>query len=307
MTNSSMKVSIIIPNYNGRELLEKNFPSVLEALKNSKNYISEIVVVDDGSTDDSLQYLNQFKNEVKINKSTIKTVKHTKNRGFSATVNTGVRASTGNLIVLLNSDVSVENDFLESVIPLFGNENIFSVSLHEKGYGYSKGLFANGYIQQIPGSEVKKVMPSFYVSGGSGVFRKSIWKELGGMDEKLFTPYYWEDIDLSYRASKRGYTNLWDPNAMVVHNHRSTVSKLPQKGVNMVRERNQLLMLWKNIHSRTLIKKHVLAIVSRFLKHPGYIKVIFSALLKLPTVLKERRREIKECVVSDEAVFQKYS
>lgn len=307
MINSSMKVSIVIPNYNGRELLEKNFPSVLEALKNSKNNISEIVVVDDGSTDNSLQYLNQFKDEIKANNSTIKIVKHTKNRGFSAAINTGARSSTGDLIVLLNNDVSVQKNFLESVIPLFDDKNVFSVSFHEKGYGYSKALFADGYIQQIPGPEVKKVSPTFYVNGGSCAIRKSIWKEIGGMDEKLFTPYYWEDIDLSYRANKRGYTNLWDPNANVIHNHRSTVSKLPQKGVNMVRERNQLLMLWKNIHSRTLIKKHVLAIISRFLRHPGYIKVIFSALFKLPTVLKERRREIKECVVSDEAVFQKYS
>lgn len=296
-----MKISIVIPNYNGRELLEKNLPKVFEAVNNPKNNILEVIIVDDESTDTSVDFLTKnYKNQIKL-------IKHTKNRGFASAVNTGVRSSSGDLIVLLNSDVAPSKNFLETVIPIFEDDKVFSVSFHEKGYGYSKGLFADGYIQQPPGPEVNKISPTFYTSGGSGAFRKTVWKELGGMDEKLLSPYYWEDIDLSYRASKRGYTNLWDPNANVVHNHRSTVSKLPQKNVNMIRERNQLLMLWKNIHSRSLIKKHVLAIVNRLLRHPGYIKIIFSALLKLPTLLKGRRREIKECVVSDEAVFQKYS
>lgn len=296
-----MKISIVIPNYNGKELLEKNLPHVLNASNNPKNKILEVVVVDDGSNDDSVSFLNsQFKDKIKL-------IKHSKNRGFSSAVNTGVRSTKGDLVVLLNSDVSPDSKFLETVVPIFEDKKVFSVSFHEKGYGPSKGLFAEGYMQQPSGTETKKVTPTFYTSGGSGAFRKSIWKELGGMDEKLLSPLYWEDIDLSYRASKRDYINLWDPNANVVHVHMSTVSKLPKKKVDMIRERNQLLMLWKNIHSKNLMRKHINAILTRTLKHPGYLKVIIFALFRLPIALRGRAKEIKESVVSDEAVFQKYS
>ncbi len=297
--NQKLTASVVITNYNGKELLEKNLPAVINAKNNKENNIIEIIVVDDFSTDESLKYLNTLKSDISI-------IKHTKNRGFSATTNTGVRSTKGDLVVLLNSDVSPESNFLTSSIKLFDDPQVFGITFHEKGLGYAKGLFADGYIQQPGGKEINKVVPSFYTSGGSGVFRKSIWKELGGMDEKLLSPFYWEDIDLSYRANKRGYLNLWDPNAIVVHNHMSTISKLSKKKVDMIRERNQLLMLWKNIHSKNLLNKHITAIIRRTLKHPGYIKVIFSALIKLPLVLKERKKEIKESIVSDEAVFQKY-
>lgn len=294
-----MKVSIIVPNYNGRELLEKNIPHVLKAKDNPKNEIKEVVVVDDGSIDDSLSVLNQFKGQIKV-------IKHTKNRGFSSAVNTGVRSSSGDLIVLLNSDVVPSENFLESVLSIFDDQKVFSVSFHEKGYGFAKGSFEDGYIKLAMGKESKKIENSFYVSGGSGAFRKSIWKDLGGLDENLLSPYYWEDVDLCFRASKRGYQNLWTPESNVTHVHESTISKLPRKNVDKIRERNQLLVIWKNIHSTNLIKKHIKAVTTRAIKHPGYFTVIFAALLRLSAVLKARKKEIKECVVGDEAVFQKY-
>ena len=126
------------------------------------------------------------------------------------------------------------------------------------------------------------------------------------MDEKLLSPFYWEDIDLCFRASKRGYTNLWSPFGKVIHNHESTSLKLPKKYVDRIRERNQLLMLWKNLHSKAMFNKHLNGLFKRILKNPGYIRIVFMSLLKLGLVIKARRKEIKECVVSDEAVFQKY-
>src|SRR3989344_3693589 len=118
-----MNVSIIIPTYNGVELLKQNLPSILAARENVKNYIKEIIVVDDLSSDESVTYLRWNFADVKI-------IKHKKNRGFSAAVNTGVRAAKSELILLLNNDVKVESDFLESVVPHFSNSNTFAVSLH---------------------------------------------------------------------------------------------------------------------------------------------------------------------------------
>lgn len=289
-----------MPNINGKTILEKNLPKLFAAVDNPKNNISEVIIVDDGSWDDSVEFLN------KNYAAKVKLIKHKKNRGFSAAVNTGVRASRGELLLLINTDVIPEEDFLETVLTHFKNPRVFSVSVHEKGYGSAKGYFGDGYIQLAMGDENDKAHQSFYVSGGSGVFRKNIWKELNGMDEALLSPFYWEDIDLCFRAAKRGYINMWEPQGNVVHQHESTISKFPRSFVNRVKERNQLLVIWKNIHSKNLIRKHILGLLNRLVRHPGYIKVVIMALMRLPIALKHRRKEIKESVVSDEAVFAQF-
>ena len=85
--------------------LETNLPSIISAQYNPKNKIFEIVIVDDRSTDESVSYLNnKYKNIIRL-------IKHTKNRGFSATVNTGVRSTTGDFICLLNTDVLPSTNF----------------------------------------------------------------------------------------------------------------------------------------------------------------------------------------------------
>ena len=296
-----MKSSIVIPNYNGKELLEKNLPAVISAFENKKNNIIEVIIVDDGSSDDSVNFINQkYKGVVKL-------IKHTKNRGFATSVNTGVRATKGDLIVLLNSDVSPSTNFLEKIDEPFEDKSVFAVSLHEKGYGGAKGNFIDGFVEIGMKKESTKIEKSFYVSGGSGVFRKSIWQDLSGMDERLLSPFYWEDIDLCYRAIKRGYSCLWSPDSDVVHNHESTISKLPKKYVARIRERNQLLLIWKNITSRSMFLKHINFMLKRAFAHPGYFIIIFMALGKISEVLRLRKREVKESKVSDEAVFSIYS
>lgn len=293
-------VSIVVPNLNGEKLLEKNLPSFMKAKDNKKNNIKEIIIVDDGSWDNSVNFL-------KKNYPGIRLIKHKINRGFSAAVNTGVRASKGDLILLINTDVLPEADFLEPVFKHFSDNKVFSVSLHEKNYGWAIGNFSEGYIGLGMGTETKEPHISFYVSGGSGIFRRKIWMELGGMDEKLLSPFYWEDIDICYRAWKRGYMNMWEPDGKVVHNHESTISKFPKSYVQRIRERNQLLVIWKNIHSRSLIRKHIAGVLTRLLRHPGYIRIVVMALGKLSIALKARKKETKESRVSDEAVFARFA
>lgn len=292
-------VSVVIPNYNGEELLKKNLPQVIAAMDNPKNNILEIVVVDDGSADKSV-------NLVKSTFPQVKLIKHTKNRGFSSAVNTGVRGTKGSIILLLNSDVVPEKDFLVNALDNFKDDRVFAVSLHEKDYGYAKGKFENGYVALSMGPESNKVEQSFYVSGGSGLFSKEHWKSLGGMDESTLSPFYWEDIDICYRATKRGLICLWDPSAKVVHKHESTISKLSKKYVGRVRERNQILFIWKNITSLTLIRKHLVGLIRRLIKTPGYIVVILMALGRLGTVLGKRKREVKESKLSDEVIFSRF-
>jgi GT2 family glycosyltransferase len=295
-----MKASIIIPNFNGELLLTKNLPYVISAMNNEENNIMEIIVVDDGSWDGSIKLLKDRFPQVKV-------IKHKINRGFSAAVNTGVRGSAGDLLVLLNSDVVPSEDFLVHTLPYFKNPKIFAVSFHEKGYGWARGGFKDGYIQILSGEESESFHESFYVSGGSGVFMRSIWMELGGMDEELLSPFYWEDIDLCFRAEKRGYITAWEPNSHVVHNHESTMSKLSKNYVARIKERNQLLCLWKNLTSPSLVRKHMVGLFARLVRHPGYIRVVLMAIGRLGIALKKKKKEIKESKVSDEAIFGRFS
>jgi GT2 family glycosyltransferase len=292
------KISIIIPVWNGRELLDKNLPAVLAAANDEKNQIQEVILVDDKSTDSSVAYLEELASKIRL-------IRHKENRGFSAAVNTGVRAAKGQLVCLLNQDVSPSADFLAGVLPHFQSEQVFGVSLHEEGYGYAIGKFNNGFIVHEP-RQAEKTMETFWANGGSSVFRRSVWVELRGLDEELFSPFYWEDIDLCYRALKRGYKLLWEPKARVIHEHGSAIKKLNKKRVKRIQERNQLLFIWKNLTSPTLFRKHLRGLVSRLLSHPGYLVIFLMALRKIRVVWKLRKKEKRETKVSDEAVFARF-
>lgn len=300
-SEEEMKVSIVIPNWNGKELLEKNLPAVLEAAANPKNSILEVIVVDDKSTDDSVEFLEKnYKEQVRI-------VRHTKNRGFPSSVNTGTRTARGTIVCLLNTDVIPQKNFLEKAEKHFEDSNVFAVSLHERGYGPSVGKFEFGFIGFGPGKETDKFQNTFWVSGGSGLFRRSVWMRLKGFDEVLLSPYYWEDVDICYRAAKRGYKLLWEPTAIVEHKHESTMKKLNQKKVSKIKERNQLVFIWKNLTSANMFRKHIRGLLRRTLKNPGYIRIVFLALSKLPKIISARKKEKKEGRVSDEAIFARFS
>lgn len=295
----SLTVSIVIPIFNTKELVLENLPHVITASKNKLNRIKEIIIVDDASTDDSAAAIKKTFPDIRI-------IKHTKNRGFAAAVNTGARSSFGKLIALLNSDVVPDKDFLVRVLKNFDNPKVFGVSFNEKGYSWTTGHFENGYIIHKQSAVKNKVTETFWVSGGSSIYRRDYWMKLGGMDEKLLSPYYWEDFDLSYRAAKRGLVNLWDPRARVTHEHESSMKKLNPKKVMRIRERNHLLIHWKNLTSKPLFRKHVAGLVRRLLRHPGYMRILIMALFKLRIALRARKKELLESKISDEALLSKF-
>jgi len=295
-----MKVSIVIPNYNGENLLKTNLPLVLKAKDFSANKIEEVIVVDDGSKDKSLELLKKNFHWVKI-------IKHKVHRGLSAAVNTGVRAAKGNLICLLNSDVVPEINFLESVFPHFSKTKVFAVSSNEIGNsGWTRGLFVDGFVEYVSGQKPSVSHDTFWVGGSGGIFRRDVWMELGGMDEKLLSPFYWEDIDLCYRALKRGYRLIWDSDAKVTHIQGTAINQLPQKYAQRIMERNQLLFIWKNITSANLFRKHLFGLVKRSIKHPGYIRIVLMALKRITLLMRERNKEVKEARVSDESIFSRF-
>lgn len=289
-----MKTAVIIPNWQGRKLLEKNLPSVL------KVGFDEVIVVDDASTDGSVNFLESHYPTVKI-------VRHKNNKGFSSTVNDGVSNTNADIVFLLNSDVLPEKNILKPVLKHFQeNKWVFGVSFHEVGYSYALPKFENGFLGHRMAQESREPRETFWVSGGSGAFRRTTWQELGGLDT-MFDPFYWEDVDLSYRAWKRGWKLIWEPKAIVEHKHESTINTkyFSLRYLNYIKERNQLLFNWKNLDSKLLLKEHLKGLLWR-LRNPGYTVVVFLALLKLPQVIVRRIRAKREVGLTNKGILRNF-
>lgn len=289
-----MTTSVIIPNWQGRSLLEKNLPLVL------KSGFDEVIVVDDASSDNSIQFLKENFPQVKV-------IRHSKNEGFAESVNDGVKASNGDVVFLLNLDVVPQGDIIKPVLKHFQDSKVFGVSLHEEGYGWSTPELRDGFIGHRPGEEAKKPHKTFWVSGGSGAFRKSFWKRLGGMDT-MFSPFYWEDVDLGYRALRRGYRLIWEPEAKVLHKHESVINPehFNAKFLQWIKERNHLLFNWKHLGFKELIFSHLPGLTKRLL-YPGYWIVFFLAFLKLPQIIQGRIIQKREAKFSNEEIVKEFS
>lgn len=289
-----MTTSAVIPNWRGKKLLRKNLPVVL------KVGFDEVVIVDDASPDNSIKFLEENFPQVKI-------VRHDKNKGFVKSVNDGVNATGGDVVFLLNLDVTPQENIIKPVLKHFQDNKVFGVSLHEEGYGWSMPDFRDGFIGHKPGKETKKPHRTFWISGGSGAFRKSFWEILGGMDT-MFSPFYWEDLDLAYRALRMGYKLIWEPEAKVLHKHESIINRkyFNARFLQWIKDRNQLLFNWKHLSVKELIFSHLPGLAKRLLR-PGYWIVLFLAFLKSPQVIKGRIVERGEARFSNEEIIKEFS
>ena len=312
-----MNISIIITNYNGEELLKKNLPKVFEAAKYCQeawdNQI-EIIVIDDCSEDKSIEIVQSSKFKVQSYSLKLKIIKNEKNLGFSSTVNRGVKEAIGDIVVLLNTDVTPERDFLKPLLSHFKEDKVFAVGCMDKSIEDSKtilrgrgiGKWQRGFLVHARG-EVDKTN-TLWVNGGSGAFRKSTWDKLKGFDE-LYNPFYWEDIDLSYRAIKSGLKVLFEPKSIVTHEHEKGAIKgaYSPSQIKTVAYRNQFIFVWKNANDLSLQFLHVLWLPYHFVKAFAsgewtFVLGFFQALVRLPKVIKSRNNSIKYFTKSDRQV-----
>ena len=297
-----MKVSIVIPNWNGAEKLKEHLPEVLSVAR--ANEIDEVIVADDASTDDSIEV-------IKNNFPQVKLLEKKKNTGFGSNVNFGVSKAAGDLIVLLNTDAVPDKDFLKFALPHFEDPKVFSVGLNAGGYWswakFEKGFFWH-YQADRPENQPVNSHQTLWASGGSSVFRRSIWEELGGFDP-LYDPFYVEDVDLGYRATKRGYINIWEPKAKVEHYKERGVieSNFSKSRVTRTAERNQLIFTWKNITDRKLMRQHQLALLKRLIRHPKFWEIFLRAAVKLPKIIKQRNTEKKYAKLTDGEILTHFS
>jgi len=297
-----VKISIVIPSYNGRPLLEKNLPAVLRACQNwqkcspSANRQSwEIIVVDDASTDDSLFFL-------KKNYPQIKVVKHRKNRRFAAACNSGVNAAKGEVVILLNNDVYPEIGFLKPLVKHFTNEKVFAVGClqiekrknQHFRFGRGKMAFRRGFVVHWRAKN-QNLKITDWAFAGAAAYSREKWQYLQGMDT-LFRPAYEEDRDLSYRALKHGFKILFEPKSRVYHKPEVTNLRVFGSGkMKIFSFKNQFLFVWKNITDWEYFLKHFLWLPYHLfftnIRSKGYLGLGFLlALFSLPEVLKSRRK-----------------
>lgn len=304
MTNIS--VSVVIPSYNGKFLLEKNLPAVFRSLAFIGS--AEIIVVDDASTDGTIEWLAQ-------NYPLVKVVRNKNNLRFAESCNRGVKAARGGIVILLNNDVKPEKHLLSAILPHFTNQLVFAVSFREINSSDGRligGLgimaFKKGLMVHWRPEKQNKTVEAMWVSGGSAAFRRDLWQKLGGFDN-LFRPAYEEDRDLCWQALKAGYKIIFEPKAIVEHYHETTNRQVFGKaGISLYSFNNQILFVWKNISSSRLLFNHLLwfpyhLILTTWRTRGIFLISLLLALSQLPEALISRKRAAKLWRISDEEIL----
>ncbi len=311
----NVAASVVIPNWNGRDLLAKYLPSVIQAL--AGNPANEIVVVDNGSDDGSAAFLRETFPSVRV-------LALERNLGFGGGSNAGFRAARNDIVVLLNSDMRVQPDFLAPLLENFSDEKVFAASCQiffsdpaklREETGLTQGWWENGglRVRHRADPAITRAFPCFYGGGGSCAFDRRKFLELGGFDE-LFRPFYLEDTDLGYQAWKRGWKVLYEPRSIVYHEHRGTIGKrFTAAQIDRVLKKNFILFSWKNIHEWRRLSSHFFftfagAVVSAiFGDSPERTNPsgIWRAFVELPAALRSRRRARALARISDTEAFRR--
>lgn len=316
-----MDISIIIPNFNGENLLKENLPKVFAAVKEYKSGKVEIIIGDDASTDNSISEIEIFFKKFKEKNIVGKLVRNSneKERGFSKNINRCMRGSSGEIIILLNSDVAPYENFLEPLLKPFSNKMVFAVGCMDesiengekvlRGRGIAK--WEKGFLSHGAGELNKK--NTLWVSGGSGAFRKTIWDKIGGLNE-LYNPFYWEDVDLSYRAQKEDYIVLFEKESKVIHKHNMGVIKTQIKSnyIQKIAYRNQFFFVWLNITDTKLLLSHILWLPYHLLgavknRNKNFLKGFISALTNFPEILIYRQKLVSAFIRKDKEILSKLS
>ena len=263
----------------------------------------EVIVVNDDPTESIKDVLNTF--------PTITLLENKKNLGFAGAVNVGVKKSNGSLIMLLNSDVIILDRSYQKAVAQFEKEqSLFAVSFAQveqggKIVGKNTIYFENGFFQHKKSDNLDYGING-WAEGGSCLIDKKKLDLLQCFDE-TYSPFYWEDVDLSYRAWKSGYTVVFDPQIKVEHHHESTIgSFFSKRKIETIAYRNQFLFIWKNIIDKNLVNLHKKILLKSVLKNIlrlniPFVAGFFQAVLKSGQIRKQMNSKL-----SDQEVLQKF-
>ena len=254
MTNHNHpRVSVIIPHWNGRHHLH----DCLTSLRRQTFADHEVILVDNGSTDGSQEYVREEFPEVIL-------IELGENRGFTGACNAGYAASRGEFVCLLNNDTETDPRWIEVLVDAFerhpqvgivaGKMLLFDQRdhFHTAGDYYRvNGLPGNRGVWQADRGQYDREEPVFSACGGAAAYRRVMVEQIGFLDDAFF--FSCEDIDLAWRAHLAGWEVIYAPGAIVYH-------KLKASGGSGVTGsyhdgRNFLYVIWKN-YPGSLLRRH---------------------------------------------------
>jgi GT2 family glycosyltransferase len=292
-------VSIVIPNWNGKKFLQGCLDSLLDQTYQNL----EIVLVDNGSKDGSVEFIEERYPKIKL-------IKFEVNTGFSVAVNRGIRDSKGELVALLNNDTISDPRWMEELVkamaehPEIGSAGCKMLGYEDKtlldgaGDGYRRG----GLPGRI-GHREKDIgqfdAPRYILGacGGAAIYRRAMLDDIGLLDEDYFA--YLEDVDLGLRAQSAGYKCFYVPTAIVYHLGCGTTGSGYSPLVVKLSSQNNINTIVKNIPFPLLAKFlpqicywqafYLAVVVVRGGQIWPWMKGVFGALLLLPKMLAKRQ------------------
>ena len=242
-----MKASIVTPNYNGEKFLKSFF----ESLNQDSEFIGEVIIVDNGSTDNSREYIesNNFNFPVVL-------IENDENLGFSPAVNQGIRKAKYEYIFSLNNDTEVRKGSIKALIDLISSKpEIFSVQakmlqyknkelIDDVGDEYNLLAWTKKTGENHHSDEYSGVCEIFSACAGAAMYRKSLLEKIGMFDDNYFA--YMEDVDLAIRSKISGYVNLMCPDAVVYHIGSATSGSRYNEFKVRLAARNNVWTVYKN-------------------------------------------------------------
>ena len=250
---SEKGISVIIPNYNGQHLLDRNLPSLYDALTTSGIDDYEIIVADDASSDNSVEYLKKSYPEIII-------IENISNQGFSSNVNSGLSAATKELVFILNTDIKLYPKYFKPLLPYFDWEDTFGVmgriidpsnekfNIGAKGINYK---FGNFKLIERPLKEKEKRQYTLFLSGANALIDRLKLNRMSGFDTS-FDPFYYEDSELGLRAWRLGYKLYYNANAICEHQTSTTISKQPAERIKLIAKKNKMALHYIHLNGYEL-------------------------------------------------------
>jgi GT2 family glycosyltransferase len=312
-----MDVSIVIPSWRGRHLLEAYLPSILAASDHYQAISgarSEILVVEDAGGDDTAAWLRARYG------TRVQCLEHDRNQGFCAACQTGFEHARYPVVLLLNNDVRLESDCIAPLLDHFRDSSVFAVTgkmFNQKGdtfcNGGKIGHFRRGMWTSYRNYDIASNTPpqvpclSFAAIAAFAAYDREKYLQIGGLDP--LTAMY-EDIEISYRAWKRGWSIRYEPRSVAYHDASQTIKRFYRgQSREKLSRRSRILMHWILLHDRKMFLQHVALMIGRALT--GWIILdwafywaIATALQNLATIRRKRVENRLKAVRSDREVQQ---
>jgi GT2 family glycosyltransferase len=302
-------ISVVIPNYNGEQLLGEYLPSVLKAVERWDGDV-EVIIVDDCSRDESCRVIRE-------NFPSVRLLVNPRNLGFSATCNAGMREARFPILLCVNTDVRVEEDLLAVLAGCFTDPDLFAVTprviveREGKNQGVSFGRFSRGFLKGAfaAASEPVPDRENLYAVGACVAYDAEKFRALGGYSE-IYTPYLFEDVDISYRAWKRGWKSVYTADATVWHYSNATLAKAKRRLNKTIYFRNRFIFHWVNLSDPAFVARNALNTTFRLLVswiwlNFVYYQAFFAALSKRKEIAALRRAERAHRVLGDAEVLNR--